>query len=288
MSDLNQLRGLGEQLWPPSFESLVTTAKRRNRRAAVFTATCVAVVALVSAAVFNATHTDRAVPPASPPDNSDVPWGPDVPLYMDADGLIPFSGGDLWSHPDRVEVFTIVEDGVVYLPAHRTDIVFETWENETSVIGSMPLGEREFDYYGLRDVVGDPLSDVVGWVENGDSDAAELVLTEASTGDELARAPMPSGANFLMSVGEEFVYFLNSTRESTSYPSRDSAVWSWDWTTGQSPEQVDVGDDRVLDVKGDVWAMQHGDELRFEDSSGQLTVPSHLAVAPQPNATGGV
>ena len=186
-------------------------------------------------------------------------------------------------HPDRVEVFTIVEDGVVYLPAHRPDIVFETWENETSVIGSMPLGEGGNRLLRPARRRGEsPCSDVVGWVKNGDSDTAELVLTEASTGNELARAPMPSGANLLMSVGEEFVYFLNSTRESTDYPSRDSAVWSWAWTTGQSPEQVDVGDDRVLDVKDDIWAIQHGDELRFEDSSGQLLslpiAPSHRSL----------
>ena len=82
MSDLNQLRDLADQVRPPSFDSLVTTARRRNRSAVALTIATVVVVLLVGAGVITADDSDRSVAPVSPPDDTSLMWGrTQVPLY---------------------------------------------------------------------------------------------------------------------------------------------------------------------------------------------------------------
>ncbi len=70
MPDLNLLRDLGDEVRPPSLDSLRETARRRNRRAAAFTVTaCVAVVVVVIAGGAQLTSDgDQSAPkPASRP-----------------------------------------------------------------------------------------------------------------------------------------------------------------------------------------------------------------------------
>ena len=68
MSDLEQLRSLGDQLRPPPFNSLVTTARRRTRRAAAVVAACTAVVLVIGGGALRAGGDDRSAPgPANPP-----------------------------------------------------------------------------------------------------------------------------------------------------------------------------------------------------------------------------
>jgi len=67
MADLNQLRDLGEQVRPPSFDSLVMTAKRRNRRTAAVAVACAAAVLVIGAGMISADETDRSVAPSPHP-----------------------------------------------------------------------------------------------------------------------------------------------------------------------------------------------------------------------------
>ena len=70
MPDLNLLRDLGDEVRPPSLDSLRETARRRNRRAAAFTvAACAAVVVAVIAggALLTGDGDQSAPKPASKP-----------------------------------------------------------------------------------------------------------------------------------------------------------------------------------------------------------------------------
>ena len=70
MPDLNLLRDLGDEVRPPSLDSLQETARRRNRRAAAFTVTAcaVAVVAVIAGGAQLTGDGDQSAPkPASKP-----------------------------------------------------------------------------------------------------------------------------------------------------------------------------------------------------------------------------
>lgn len=67
MSDLEQLRSLGEQIRPPAFASLQATARRRDRQAAATAAAGTALVALlIAAGVLTTRSLDRSIEPVKP------------------------------------------------------------------------------------------------------------------------------------------------------------------------------------------------------------------------------
>ncbi len=75
MPDLNLLRDLGDEVRPPSLDSLRETAKRRNRRAAAFTvaACAAAVVAVIAGGAQLTGREDQSAPkPASEPTPSET------------------------------------------------------------------------------------------------------------------------------------------------------------------------------------------------------------------------
>jgi hypothetical protein len=79
MSDLEQLRGLGDQLRPPPFDSLVATARRRTRRTAALAAACTAVVLVIGGGALRAGGDDRSAPnPAIAPTRSTQSSGPSL------------------------------------------------------------------------------------------------------------------------------------------------------------------------------------------------------------------
>ncbi len=76
MPDLNLLRNLGDEVRPPSLDSLRETARRRNRRAAAFTvmASAAAVVAVIVGGAQLTGDRDRSAPgPASKPTPTTTP-----------------------------------------------------------------------------------------------------------------------------------------------------------------------------------------------------------------------
>ena len=94
MPDLNLLRDLGDEVRPPSLDSLRETARRRNRRAAAFTVTaCVAAVVAVIAggAQLTGDGNQSAPKPASKP----TPTETTIPAPAEAHKLpLPKRFGD--------------------------------------------------------------------------------------------------------------------------------------------------------------------------------------------------
>jgi len=76
MADLDKLRDLGEQVHPPSFDSLVTTARRRGRRAAALTAAGVVIALVVGSQILSQGGVARTTPPADAPTPSPSPTEP--------------------------------------------------------------------------------------------------------------------------------------------------------------------------------------------------------------------
>lgn len=76
MADLDKLRDLGEQVRPPSFDSLVTTARRRGRRAAALIAAGVVLTLVVGSQVLSQGGVARTTPPADAPTPSPSPTEP--------------------------------------------------------------------------------------------------------------------------------------------------------------------------------------------------------------------
>ena len=128
MSDLDKLRDLGSQIRPPTFDSLVSTARRRQRRTVAATAAaCTALVLAIGAGAFTGRGEDRsATVPADHPNptpESSV-FDPDEPplaggvrvLSQDVDGFVPVPAG---RHAVRVSKsllyqFDLPEDSEVY------------------------------------------------------------------------------------------------------------------------------------------------------------------------------
>lgn len=108
MSDLDQLRDLGSHIRPPSFDSLVDTARRRRRAAAAAAAAigaaCMAVIVVFGAGTLTGRGDDRSAqgPAESPTDPSpSFVFDADEPtlaggvrvLSQDVDGFAPVEAG---------------------------------------------------------------------------------------------------------------------------------------------------------------------------------------------------
>ena len=127
MSDLDKLRDLSSQIRPPSFDSLVSTARRRQRRTLAATAVACTAVVAIGAGGFTGRGEDRsATVPADHPDptaESSV-FDPDEPplpdgvrvLSQDVDGFVQVEAG---RHAVRVSdsllyQFDLPEDSEVF------------------------------------------------------------------------------------------------------------------------------------------------------------------------------
>ena len=98
MADLDKLRDLAEQVHPPAFDSLVTTAKRRGRRAAALTGAAVIVALLVGADLLTAGVADRSAPPADDPSRtSEKTPDPEPTLSPKAGEVLPLSRDTRWA-----------------------------------------------------------------------------------------------------------------------------------------------------------------------------------------------
>jgi hypothetical protein len=128
VSDLDQLRDLSNQIRPPSFDSLVSTARRRQRRTAGATAAaCTALVVAIGAGAYagRGDQSSAPVPADHPsvnaqssvfdPDEPTLPGGVRV-LSQDVDGFVKVEAG---RHAVRVSdsllyQFDLPEDSEVF------------------------------------------------------------------------------------------------------------------------------------------------------------------------------
>lgn len=176
MSELDQLRDLGNQIRPPTFDSLVDTARRRRRAAyaaAAIGAACFAVIVALGAGAFTGRGDDRSAqgPAGSPtnpsqslPETSDGlfdPFDPDEPtlpggvrvLSQDVDGFAPVEAG---RHAVRVSesllyqfdlpAYSDVFGGVYLNPGRRAggdSIVWLTPANQRTALPVHPCRDHD-------------------------------------------------------------------------------------------------------------------------------------------------
>lgn len=214
----------------------------------------------------------------SPPSTAET-WGPGTP-YLSVSG-VPYAGARQWAQLDRIGAFTVTRTGVVFLDPDSSDVIWEGWDHERKTIGGKlqripgPPHVRDDDgpLVNHRGIVGNPELDIVAWIETSSRHWEDIVVVEASTGDELARASVPTSPDVdvrIASVDAGSLYFavLDSGNKDGYVPGKD--VWSWRWAAGEMPVPRTSGDLLVADVSAGVWAVVDGRALKFEDPTGRV------------------
>jgi hypothetical protein len=189
-----------------------------------------------------------------------------------------------WPPPHDVGSFTQVATGTVYVDVPTAHIVWRSPAGESRVIGQ--LGQDAVTpappgwFWGdTRDVVGDPVSDVVAWVERVGTHAGQVVVVRASTGEQLARTQLAEplvGPVVIASVDDEAVHFAAPDVAdgpdgilAMSFELRGDDLWTWPWAAGQPPRTPRSASQVVLDVDGGVWALAVPPSyIAFFDASG--------------------
>ena len=180
MSDLEQLRGLTEQVRPPAFNALRETARRRDRRAAVTALTGAAVVLLVVLGVLTTRSDVRSVGPVEPdPDRTQT--------VVDAD----YGGGSV----HRFEAHQIENTGQ---NAGKTDLSVSADFYEGSEFAYWCSGDAGISY--LVHVTGGPDDPrhVGAWRAGGTCDGSRQGHGDGYTGTGPPRGPTDSIGSQLM------------------------------------------------------------------------------------------
>jgi hypothetical protein len=213
MSDLDLLRGLGDQILPPSFDALRETARRRTRRrtTAVLVAAAAALVVVAGTTLLVMTDDDEDLQPTQlPPVNTTHPL-----TY--AEGTSIHYGDRSVTVPAAVLELDVTDAGVVA----RTDDggIWFTDGTDLEQIGT--LGEpgpaydeqdRPHPYaatWGF--VVSDNIGSRAGWFEFPQPGQPELVVYDTRTREETARQPLdvtPGDYALLARVTELYGYWF--------------------------------------------------------------------------------
>jgi len=232
-----------------------------------------------SRAAIEPTPTPRLADGISPPSTAEA-WGPGTP-YLSVAG-VPYAGARKWAELDRIGAFTVTRTGVVFLDPDSSDVIWEGWDHQRKTIGGSlqripgpPHVRDDGPLVDHRGIVGNPDLDIVAWIETEGGKREDVVVVEASTGDELARASVPSSPNLsvrIASVDGGSIYFAlldsGSMNENGYVPGTD--VWAWRWAAGEMPQPRTSGDQLVADVSAGVWAVVDGRALKFEDPTGRV------------------
>jgi hypothetical protein len=232
-----------------------------------------------------------ATQPAEPPSFAPArdAWGPDARYHTI--GGAPYTGDSRWPSRVLIASFTVAETGVVYVDADTSKIVWENWEHNKKEIGQQPwqgpgatgAGRTWGDF---RDLVGNPSHDVVSWVETTDAHRGDIVVVQPSTGEVLARAPLqasPERTVVLASVDGDALYWATVQNGVGGSASED--VWVWRWAAGEDPHPSQRGT-AVLDVSGDIWAMEAEGRIDFQSADGSVLSSVHASYGDRTNFGG--
>jgi|SRR4051794_15102919 hypothetical protein len=285
MPELDQLRRLGDQIVPPTFEALQETARRRVHRARLATSlAAVSVVAAVAATAYVERGDDRRVEPAPPAPTS-------RPLTY-ADGSTIHYGEQTVEADRPVTELDVTDYGVGF----RTDDggFWFTDGSTTDRIGA--LGETGPGY-------GDtwPLTSHPGWMLSANSGSRlvwfefptpgepEVVVYDTDTRQEVARDTVRLGqAHTAVPAlqSDRFVYWFRDP-DPGELP-EDQVQVRYDPVTGEQSRVVEGDVLRDLDseaavrsllLKGDGRADSSG-AFHYSDGMGrQMDLGLHRAVA---------
>ncbi|MDN4611228.1 hypothetical protein [Arthrobacter burdickii] len=258
-----------------SWVACADTGRGRQRAAAL--AVGAVMTFLLGACTYETSPVEQPTPTSSsePGFSASKPeaWGPGSPYYTN--NGIPYVGESTWPSPVRVASFTEAKTGVVYVDADSSKIVWESWEHDTKEIGRQPWRNAGATPVGrmwgeFRDIVGNPESDVVSWVETTDGQRGDIVVVQPSTGRVLARTPIeasPEQPVVFASVDDHAVHYATGTDPGGSGANEN--IWVWQWASGEDPHLGRRGV-AVLDVSGDTWAVAGGSRISFERTDGSV------------------
>jgi hypothetical protein len=214
MSELNQLRGLGDQITPPPIAALRETAHRRSRQRTVVAAVSAAAVAAVvlGVAALTMDPDEGRETPIEPPDVAPTSH----PLTY-ADGPTVHYGDRTVTAPDPVVELDVTDDGVVL----RTDAggIWFTDGTDLEQLGTLGQPGPEYDEpdypYGATwgFVVSGNTGSHVAWLEFPVAGRPEIVAYDAGAGAQVIRSRLdvdPGSYALLASVTERFAYWYTT------------------------------------------------------------------------------
>jgi len=201
MSDLDLLRGVGDQLVPPPLDTLRQTARARDRRTAQ-AGIAVASVALlaVGATAFVTLGRNNAEPPPIEPlptvttPTATTPARVARPVTY-ADGATVHYGEQTVAAAGQVVELDLTDDGVVFRTSdNRIWFTDGGSADEIGAIGESAWGDVLWDNYVGRVVSGSSGSDVA-WYEFAQPRRPWVVVYDTHSGEVVHRYPveMPSG-----------------------------------------------------------------------------------------------
>ncbi len=247
MSELDELRRLGDQIAPPPFEALRETARRRDRRARVAKGLAVAaiVVAILATTAYLGRDSDRRIEPAP---------APGVRLLTYAEGSTIHYGENTVEADAPVVELDVTDNGVGF----RTDDG-RIWFTDGSTVHQLgALGETGPGYgddtWPLASHPGWLLSPNAGsrlvWFEFPAPGEPEVVVYDTATQQEDARvtvglAPGRTAVPALLS--DRFVYWYQNP-DPGEMP-EDQTLVRYDPATGEQSRITEQ--DLLRDLDGD-------------------------------------
>ena len=221
MSELDVLRRLGDEVVPPSFESLRATARRRDRRSsgAVIAAGAAAVVAVVVTTAVLGPDDDPRPSPVEPPRTEQTPPRP----LMYADGATIHYGDRTMAADGEVVELDPTDQGVAFRTIEgRIWFTDGTSIDEIGVLGEPvePAGDLE-QWMGSSDYA--DAARATGWIVSGNSGSnllwfdftdpgtPEAVVYDTSARDVVLRTAVdtpPGGWTGPHSVTEDSAYLF--------------------------------------------------------------------------------
>ena len=276
----------------PNIDSLLARGERHRRRRAAGRLGGVAAVLSVALAATALTDLDLGGE-RRPPATGAGPTGSLPSVQPDVRPTLPDSTSEETNTlQPRADIgsFTTVRTGTVYVDVPSAEVVWRSRQGRTKVIGQ--LGEdavvpapKGWFWGRTRAVVGHPSHDLVAWVERVGPRAGQVVVVEASTGKRLATTelehPLPSFV-IITSVDEHVVHFAAPDVEDGPsatavdlFEPRGDQFWTWPWADDEAPHTSRGSDERVIDVSGDVWAIDTDAGIHFQDASGQSLSTMH-------------
>jgi hypothetical protein len=188
------------------------------------------------------------------------------------------AGSGTGSTFDRVEVFTFVESGIVYVDPDSSEIIWRNRQRDSETIGKAPWRNPKSRWQDMtpnepwgenRLLVGNPEHDVVSWVETVGGQRGDMVVVEAATGEVLARTPVegePDASVVISAVDDEAVYYTVMERAWQFSDVDPRRISVWRWAAGEEPAAILPSNSYFNDLSAGIRAVYTEEGVRFEDA----------------------